>query len=230
METILKPEMLEMMMDIRFNNTKAFFLEHKEEYEKKIKLPYYRLIEALTPTMLKIDSGMEVRPYKVLSRIYRDTRFSRDKSPIRDHHWIAFRHAGEPREEAVVFWFEVRIEAVSWGLGFWGENRKAMEVLRRRLIAQPDEIIALLRQINQDNFALEGSLYSRMQAPENLPAELHDFYRLKEVYATKKDIKPESVFEPGFENKLAADFTALAPIYRLLRGCYELAEQYNTKV
>lgn len=225
MKPIFKPDMLEFMMDIRFNNSKTFFLEHKDEYEKKVKQPYLRLIEALTPTMLNIDSGMEVRPYKVLSRIYRDTRFSRDKSPIRDHHWIAFRHTGEPREKAVVYWFEVRLESVSWGLGFWGENRKAMEMLRRRMVAKPDEITDLLRQLDKDQFAVEGSFYSRMQIPDGLPAALQEFYRLKEVYAMKKDIKPESIFEPGFEEKLAADFLALSPMYRLLRGCYELAEQ-----
>lgn len=225
MKPIFKPDMLEFMMDIRFNNSKTFFLEHKDEYEKKVKQPYLRLIEALTPTMLNIDSGMEVRPYKVLSRIYRDTRFSRDKSPIRDHHWIAFRHTGEPREKAVVYWFEVRLESVSWGLGFWGENRKAMEILRRRMVAKPDEITDLLRQLDKDQFAVEGSFYSRMQIPDGLPAALQEFYRLKEVYAMKKDIKPESIFDPGFEEKLAADFLALSPMYRLLRGCYELAEQ-----
>ena len=223
MKAILKQEMLEFMMDIRFNNNKAYFLSRKDEYEKKVKQPYQQLIEALTPAMLKIDSGMEVRPYKVLSRIYRDTRFSRDKSPIRDHHWIAFRHTGEPREKAVVFWFEVRLESVSWGLGFWGENKKAMEILRRRMIANPDEIIDLLKQLEKDDFAVEGSLYSKMQVPESLPVDLHDFYRLKEVYAIKRNIKPQWIFEPGFEKMLASDFEALSPLYRLLRGCYELS-------
>lgn len=225
MNAILNPEMLEFMMDIRFNNNKAYFLEHKDEYEKKVKEPYHRLIEALAPTMQEIDSGMEVRPYKVLSRIYRDTRFSRDKSPMRDHHWLAFRHQGEPRDQAVMFWFEIRLEAVSWGLGFWGENKKAMELLRRRMVAQPDEIIALLKQVKKDGFRVEGSPYARMNVPENLPEFLHGFYRLKEVYVTKAGIKPTSVFEPGFEKKLAADFLALAPMYRLLRGCYELSRE-----
>ncbi|MDI9520734.1 MAG: DUF2461 domain-containing protein [Bacillota bacterium] len=225
MKPIFKPDMLEFMTNIRFNNNKSFFLEHKDEYEKKVKQPYYRLIEALTPTMLKIDSGMEVRPYRVLSRIYRDTRFTRDKSPLRDHHWIAFRHTGEPREKAVVFWFEIRLESVNWGLGFWGENKKAMELLRRRMIAKPDEIIGLLNQLDKDNFAVGGSINSRVEVPNGLPEALHKFYRLKEVYATKRNIKPESVFEPGFEDVLAADFNALAPLYHLLRGCYVLSEQ-----
>ncbi len=223
MKPILKPDMLEFMMDIRFNNNKAYFLENKEEYERKVKQPYHQLIDALAPTMLQIDSGMEVRPYKVLSRIYRDTRFSRDKSPMRDHHWLAFRHAGEPRDQAVMFWFEVRLEVVSWGLGFWGENKKAMELLRRRMLASPDEIIDLLKELRKAGFVAEGNAYARMALPEGLRPELHGFYRLRDIYVTKANVNPKSIFEPGFEKQLAADFMALASMYRLLRGCYELS-------
>ena len=72
-------EMIEFMLQIRLNNNKEFMASHREEYERLMKLPHYQLIEALSPIVLKIDPHMEVRPHKVLSRILRDTRFSKDK-------------------------------------------------------------------------------------------------------------------------------------------------------
>jgi uncharacterized protein (TIGR02453 family) len=223
MDAVFTPEILQMMMNIRFNNNKEYMAEHREEYIAKIRTPYYRLIDLLTPTMLTIDPDMEVRPTKVLSRIFRDTRFSRDKAPYRDHHWIAFKHKGLPRKEAVMFWFEIRIDAVNWGIGFWGENRKALDLLRRRMEADPKELISLLPILRKRDFLLQGSSYQRMPPPMSLPEELRTWYPRKEIYLIKQNIQPEWVFQPGFEGRLIADFKSLAPIYRLLFGCYELS-------
>ena len=225
MEPIFKRNMLEFMMDIRFHNNKEFMNSHRDEYDVKMKKPYYQLIEHLAPSMLKVDSGMEVRPAKCLSRIFRDTRFSHDKSPYRDHHWVAFRHKGEPREHAVMYWFEIRLNAVSWGLGFWGENIKAMDILRRRMLANPNDLLDLLPILNFYQFALEGRLYQRKIVPEELPTPLHLWYPRRDIYLVKTGIQTETVFETGIEKRLASDFLALAPFYRLLRGCYETANQ-----
>ena len=223
MDAIFTPEILEMMMNIRFNNNKEYMTGNREEYISKIRTPYYRLIEILAPYMQEIDPDMEVRPSKVLSRIFRDTRFSHDKSPYRDHHWLAFRHKGTPRDEAVMFWFEIRIEAVNWGLGFWGENRKALDLLRRRMEADPKELISLLPILQNHDFQLQGASYLRMKPPEAFPEVLRSWYPKKEIYLIKQNIQPDWVFQAGFENRLIADFKAMAPFYHLLYGCYELS-------
>ena len=119
-------DLLSFYADIRFNNDKAFMDAHRKEYYQKVRDPFYAFIESLAPTMLEIDGEMEVRPHKCLSRINRDTRYSRDKSPYRDHHWLAFRQAARDKDGAPFYWFEIRLESVNWGLGVWGENRPLM--------------------------------------------------------------------------------------------------------
>lgn len=222
MKAIFSREMLEFMMDLRFNNNKEFMQNNRDRYEQVMRDPYYKLIEQLSPSMLLIDPKMEVRPPKCLSRIFRDTRFSKSKLPYRDHHWVAFRHQGEPRDKAVMLWFEIRVEAVSWGLGFWGENLKAMEVLRRQMIARPQELLSMLPILEQNEFALEGRLYQRKKVPDNLPAALNPWYLRRDIYLVKQHIKPEWVFEPGFSERLTRDFLALKPFYQMLRGAYEI--------
>lgn len=221
MKPVFNREMLDVMMGIRFNNDKAYMDATRDVYLRKMRQPYYDLINALAPTMLEIDAGMEVRPSKCLSRIFRDTRYSRDKSPYRDHHWVAFRHEGEPRDQSVMYWFEIRLEAVSWGLGFWGENRNAMDAMRRRMEAFPDEFLAHLRLIDGLGFVMEGAQYARRAVPDSIPEELHPWYLKKELYLGKAGIDPEVVFKPGLADLLAADFLALKPVYRLFRGCLD---------
>ena len=91
-------ETMQFFLDIRFHNDKAYFAEHKARYERDVKAVFHAFIEDLAPEMQKIDPLMEIRPYKCLARIHRDTRFSKDKSPFRDHLWLCFRRAAEPRE------------------------------------------------------------------------------------------------------------------------------------
>ncbi|MGN1370289.1 MAG: DUF2461 family protein, partial [Aristaeellaceae bacterium] len=69
-------ETLQFFLDIRFHNDKAYFAEQKPRYEQDVKAVFHAFIEALAPDMQRIDPRMEVRPYKCLARIHRDTRFS----------------------------------------------------------------------------------------------------------------------------------------------------------
>jgi len=215
--------MIAFMLDLRFNNNKEFMAAHRQEYQQRMRDPHYQLIEALTPLMLQIDPQMEVRPAKVLSRIFRDTRFARDKSPYRDHHWIAFRHAGEPRESAVLFWFEVTIEHVRWGLGFWGENRGAMDIFRRRLLSHPDDWLGLVKAIGKDRFVISGDQYKRMAIPGDIHPKAKAFYPLKDIHLVRQNAEYDWVFTPRLLDELTKDFEALAPFYRLLRGYYEIS-------
>ena len=174
--------------------------------------------------MREIDSRMEVRPYKVLSRIYRDTRFTHDKSPYRDHHWIAFRRAGEPREQSVMFWFELRVEGLSWGMGFWGENRPAMDLLRRRMLAKPDEVLGLIAPLKEQGLQIEGDAFKRMALPDGLRKELEPLYSLKELYVSRAEPQHEWAFSDRLLKELIKDYRAMAPFYQLLRGCYDIAQ------
>jgi uncharacterized protein (TIGR02453 family) len=216
-------DMIDFMLEIRFNNNKEFMAAHRREYEQKMRAPHHALIEALAPHMLLIDPQMEVRPAKALSRVFRDTRFSKDKAPYRDHHWIAFRRAGEPRDQAIMFWFEVRVEGLSWGLGFWGENRPAMDMMRRRVISHPDDLLALLPSLEENDLIISGEGYKKMQTPAELPAALIPYYPLKEIYVTRQNIQRDWIFTPELLSQLVHDYQLMAPLYRLLRGYHDIA-------
>lgn len=216
-------EMIEFMLQIRLNNNKEFMASHREEYERLMKLPHYQLIEALSPIVLKIDPNMEVRPHKVLSRIFRDTRFSKDKSPYRDHHWMAFRHAGESKETAVMLWFEVTMEQLTWGLGYWGENRPAMDIFRRRLLSHPDDWLGLLQSLQGTGLRVEREKFKRMALPDGLEPPLDEYYPMKSLYLIRGDAPYDAVFTPGLVDLIERDYQKMAPFYRLLRGYHELS-------
>ncbi len=218
-------ETIEFMLNIRFNNNREFMHSHKDEYIQKLRTPFYKLIDAVAPALQKIDQGMEVRPKKCLSRIYRDTRFTKDKSPYRDHHWAMFKRQNMPKEYAPVFWVEMRVESLSWGLGFWGPNRRAMELMRKHISERPDEFLKYNKIISKNSFALTGEKYKRSKAPENSNKNLLDWYNGKELLICKQNIDPDLAFSPELADVLSRDYLALSPIYNMMLSFATLAQE-----
>ena len=212
-------------LDLRFHNYTEYFHAEHDRYVREVQSLFYEMIEDLAPAMLKIDEGMEVRPHKCLSRIHRDTRFSKDKSPYRDHLWFLFRHAAEPRELSLMYFFEFGPGRLNWGLGTWGENREMMNLFRRRMRANPEGTLALLDDLRLDRHQLYllGNGFKRMEIPPEIPERLEPWYRTRELFIGK--ILPEDdhriAYTEELITKVRSDFETLAPLYRLLRGYLE---------
>ena len=200
-------ETIRFFLDLKFHNNSAYFHENHDRYVEEVQHVFYDMIDALAPDMLKIDPQMEVRPHKCLSRIHRDTRFSRDKSPYRDHLWFLFRKSAEPREKSLFFYGEFGPGRLDWGMGIWGENRELMDAFRRKTAAFPDRMSALISGLTEK--------MQRLSAPADAPAD-KALYALRDVTGTVEDEKP--ITGTAVIDEMRADFLALAPLYRLFRG------------
>ena len=214
---------VQFFLDLRFHNYTGFFHEQHDRYVETVQQPFYELISDLAPTVLKIDPMMEVRPHKCLSRIHRDTRFSRDKSPYRDHLWFLFRHEGEPREKSVFFFGEFGPERLDWGFGIWGENREMMDIFRKKLAANPEGMTALVDDMNLParKLGLGGSAFRRMEIPPQIPEKMKRWYTARDLYVGKVMPDYKWAFTDRLAREMRKDFLTMAPLYQVFRGIYE---------
>ncbi len=212
-------ETIRFFLSLRFHNDATFFDAHRDEYEKYVRAPFYAFIDALAPTMRLIADDMELRPAKCLARIRRDTRFSRDKSPYRDHMWLLLRRGGEERAVSAMYWFELSPEVVEWGLGFWDNNRPAMNALRKRMREKPEEVLSALQEARIPDAGLDlyGARYSRMAMPADLPQALQEIYPLKELYVKRTAVPLRIAYTQEVLTRCAEDMLRLKPLYTLLR-------------
>ena len=67
--------------EIAFQNNREFFEANRERYKRVVQEPLFLLAEELLPTALEIDPGFSPKLSNIVSRIRRDTRYTRDKSP-----------------------------------------------------------------------------------------------------------------------------------------------------
>lgn len=100
--TGFSPESMEFFEKLAANNNKLWFEDHRDDFEQYLTGPLKSLVSDLSDTMLAIDPELVTIPTvdKTISRIYRDTRFSRNKSPYKTCLWITFKRRGSDWKSA----------------------------------------------------------------------------------------------------------------------------------
>lgn len=214
-------------LNIRFNNYSSYYQQTKGVFIKDVQSPFFQFIDELAPAILKIDPSMEVRPNKCLARIYRDARYTKGQSPLRDHLWFMFRRSGEPRDQSVMYWFELGPESMDWGVGLWGENRPAMDLLRQYICSNSDEFQQIIKscRLKENHFALSGTDYKRIVIPNDVAPSLKPWYTKRRLYVVKQNLQVTDAYSPDLVNRVAKDFQSLAPLYRLLRDFVDQLQQ-----
>lgn len=204
-------------MALRFNNNREFFQDNREWYLRDVRTPSLALAEALAKGIEAIDPEIDARPHRALSRINRDTRFSRDKSPYRDHVWISFRRPSEDKGKTPGFYAEIEAEGVFFGMGFYAANRPLMNALRRQMRAAPEEIRAIWEALAGE-FALHGETYKRLAVPEEVPEILRPWYACKSFYL-EKALPFSHAKSAHLAEEIGAGFERLAPLYQYVISC-----------
>ena len=208
-------ETIEFFLAIRFNNNRPFFLENRDWYLRAVREPSIALAEELAPVAEDIDPDLERRPHRVVSRINRDIRFSRDKSPYRDYVWLAFRRPGEDRGRSLGLYFDIGDGGSSYGMGFYRENKGLMDALRHRMELSPDEVLDVCMPVLAE-FTLYAEPNRRIKVPENIPEALRPWYAAKGFYFEKAITDFDLIFSPALAEEVKAGFQRLKPLYRYL--------------
>ncbi len=204
------------LRELAANNHKGWFETHREDYVRLLHDPLRHLAVALSEPLLAIDPGLVTQPGKVVSRIHRDVRFSRDKSPYKTTMWLTFKRPVKDWQDAPAFFFEIGPASWRYGMGYYDASRATMDRVRRVIETRPGKFrqaVAFLK--NQERFVVEGESYRR-SLHEGLPEDLSSWHQRKSFYvACNRNISGVLV-RPGLANELAAGFGFLAPFYRWL--------------
>ena len=206
---------VDFMWGIRFNNEKAWFEAHKEEYLTYFYNPMRELGRQVFDGMTERhgDLGLVLK----VSRIYRDARRLHGRGPYKDHLWLSMeRPGGEEWTGRPVFWFELAPESWSYGLGYWCAGALTMAKFRARLDRDPKTFEKLVRAFNkQEEFVLEGEEYKR---PKGDPGPLlFPWYNRRQIVLSSDHNCEGLLFTPQLAGQVLAGFRFLAPYYQYLR-------------
>lgn len=211
-------EMYNFFWELAFQNNKEFFEANRSRYETYVKEPMHALTRKLLPVALEIDPELDTRIPVIVSRIRRDTRYSRDKSPYRDHVWLGFKPAGARTGETFMFYIEFERTQYGYGMGMYEPNPEVMTQIRSRIIARPDTFLALVNDPEfRAVFTPESRPYARKKF-SHADAEIEAWLNNRTVgfHFSSPDIS--RTYREDIAEELIRALRLMQPVYRFLKG------------
>jgi uncharacterized protein (TIGR02453 family) len=204
------------------NNDKAWFDAHRSDYESAFLAPAVAFVEALGPRLRKIepDVSTEPRVNGSIMRINRDVRFSKDKSPYKDHMDLWFWTGDKKGWDSSGFFFRLRADRLLLGAGMHQFMPPALARYRQAVL-DPKRGAALARVVE----ALRAEGYevgteSYKKVPAGAPADHPRAALLRHsgLHAGWEGKHPRELRAAAFVDLVAERFKAVAPLHRWLRA------------
>lgn len=205
------PETVDFLWGIRFNNEKAWFEQHKKDYQQYLLSPMKELGAQVQEGLEGRVSGLQMNLH--VSRIYRDARRLFGRGPYKDHLWFTMsRWDREDDGGGPVFWFELAPDNWSYGMGYWMAPAAIMQKHRARIDRDCKPLLKLARRLDrQDVFVLEGPEYARKrEAPDK---RLESWYNKRSLSIGCTQPLSEQLYSPGLVDTLVDGFVFLTPYY-----------------
>ena len=139
--TTIPPALFHFLTDLKANNNREWFKANKGRYESCVKDPLLTFIREFGLPLASVSSHYQAVP-KVggsLFRIYRDVRFSKDKSPYKTAAGIHFRHEAGKNAHAPGFYLHLAPGEVFTAVGIWGPDVPTLTMIRQAIVANDPE-------------------------------------------------------------------------------------------
>jgi len=204
------PETVDFLWGIRMNNNRDWFMAHKQDYVNYLYAPMKALgKELFEPFRDKPGNLLKV------SRIYRDARLHHPL-PYKESLWICIRKDVQWWAENPCLYFEIRPDGISYGFVLWRPGPAAMETFRRRIAAEPDVFLKLIRDTERaTGLPITAETYKRPKPCEN-PA-LERFFAWKSGISCTVDLEfSPDTFGPDLGVRAGEFLEKLIPLYEYM--------------
>jgi len=146
--SMITPRLFTFLKELTRNNDRPWFMANKQRYIEEVRDPLLHFIDQFGSPLAKISKHMVADPRPVggsLFRIYRDTRFSRDKQPYKTHAAMSFRHIGGRDVHGPGFYVHFEPGNVFMGAGMWHPEPEVLTKVRDAIVAHPKRWERVLR-------------------------------------------------------------------------------------
>ena len=205
-EPSFDPALFAFLRELREHNDREWFNARKQRYIDCVREPAAAFVEDFELLLPEISPHFKGTTF----RIYRDTRFAKDKTPYKTHTGIHFRHEHAEGAHSLGFYLHLEPDNVFCGFGVWRPDREPLRRIREAIARRPE---AWLRAI--DGLTLEGTSLKRAPAgfdPEH--PQIEHVKRKDFVAMTRLD--EAAATAPGFLHAYLAECRRAAPLVRFL--------------
>jgi uncharacterized protein (TIGR02453 family) len=195
------------------NNNREWFQQHKKDFQKAQEL-MREFASVILKGISRFDPAVsELDPKETLFRIYKDIRFSKDKTPYKTHFGCWMARGGRKSNDAG-YYFHVEPENTFMAAGIHSPPKEQLNLIRQEILYRPEEYLKVIGNISSlAEFERGGEEDKLKTGPLGFPK---DFKYLEELnykhYIFVKNYGNEEVLQPSFADELAEDYRKLYPL------------------
>jgi uncharacterized protein (TIGR02453 family) len=211
------PETLRFLRALKRNNKREWFLAHRDEYERHVRQPMIEMIERLAEDFRGFAPEIVASPTRSMYRIYRDVRFSADKSPYKTHLAAVFPARGLPKHEGAGLYFHISPGEVWVGGGMYAPQTAELHAVRAHIASHLKRFRALVEspRFRRAVGHLEGARLQRVPRGFSKDHEAAEYLKLRQFLAGCER-PPSFATSPKFYATLLNVFRQVAPLVRFL--------------
>ena len=213
------PEGVQFFRGLARNNNREWFQPRKSIFEESVKRPMQELAAALNAAMMEYAPQYVTDPAKAIYRFYRDTRFSKDKSPYKQQIAASFPRHGLQRHDGAGFYCAVSHKEVAVGGGIYMPSPETLLAVRQHIAARHAEFrrIASASAVRKLFGEVQGEQLSRAPKgfPKGHPAE--DLLRMKQ-YLLYIELPADMVTTVRLFREIETRFRAMTPFLEFLNA------------
>jgi uncharacterized protein (TIGR02453 family) len=202
---------------IRRHNDREWFRARRDRYDKDVREPMVALVERLAEDFRLFAPELIAAPRTSIYRIYRDTRFSADKRPLKTHIAALFPRRGLPKHEGAGLYVEISPDYVFIAGGLYAPRTPDLQRVREHLASNftPFRAIVESPAFRRRIGTVGGDALQRM--PRGFPADhpAGQYLRLRQFLAGGEHPSRLAV-SPRFYAVVLATFRLLVPLIRFL--------------
>jgi len=210
---------IDFLEQLAANNDRVWFGQNKARYEEQVLDIALRFIQSMQDPLSQIAPHFTAIPQRVggsLMRVYRDTRFAKNKLPYKTNIGIQFRHQQAKDVHSPGYYVHIDPERVFVGVGMWRPDADSLRMIRERIVAKPAEWTGALADAKfRRHFELGGESLSRPPRGFDKNHALIDDIKRTSFIAVR-DLNVEDCLAPQFQRKVEASFAAATPFMQFL--------------
>lgn len=211
-------EGLKFLRNLKRNNNREWFKAHKSEYEEFVKLPMQSLVSDLKPLIHEFAPDFIVDPQKSIFRIYRDVRFSKDKSPYKTHIAAIFQPTTHWNDSASLY-LHIEPGGIFLGGGMYMPGALHLKKFRNTLITNTDTFIKIINSADFKRYfsKIEGDRLKRVPIGFSNSHPLCEYLKLKQFYIGY-ELAESTCLKRNFINEVVFIFKKMMPFINFINS------------
>jgi len=210
-------EAMQFFRGLARNNNRDWFQPRKPVFEEMVKRPMVQLVEAINAALREFAPDYVTDPAQAIYRFYRDTRFSNDKTPYKDHIAAYFTRRGLVRHQGAGYYFQVSHKSVGIGGGVYMPPPETLLAIRRHIAEHHEEYreianAAALRRIFGE---VQGDQLARLPKGFAKDHPAGDLLRNKQ-FLLWAEHSPDLAASPKLFTEIRRHFHTMAPFVEFL--------------